>query len=184
MPTAKKAVRKPINRANAAPIRQQRASREQETWDNIDIHKTFVDVDSDFGPFPNIPARDGFVQRWIRVEKDDGSTDGRNISRQSNEYWRRRDPDTIPTSVLAPTGYTDGLGETIQASGYVLMERPMEIHDAKKRRVEDRTKAQSDSVEQSLFKTHTSADHGFGAPHSVENKSVASKGSGIMPVED
>ena len=182
MPARKKATKKKsTNRAHSHVVREQKASREQETWANINIHDINIDADGDFGPLPNIPPQPGYVQRWIRVEMA-GKPDPQNISKKNGQYWKRRDPDTIPLDILAPTGYVDTLGDTITASGYVLMERPDEVNDAFRQRKENRTKAQRDSVKQALFKD--TAGGSFGAAQAVEDNSVAKKGSGIMPVDD
>ena len=161
--------------------REKRLSREQETWDNINIHDIDVEVDAQTGPLPNLKARDGMAQRWMRTTKN-GKPDPANIAKMENRHWRRRNPDTIPDNKAAPTNYVDGLGDTIGISGMVLVERPLSIHAAYTAEVKKRTLAQKRSVEESLF--NETASSGFGAAQVVTNKSVAKVGSGVMPVDD
>lgn len=171
MPAAKKSTQ----------AREKRLSREQETWDNIAIHDIDVEVDGTFGPLPNIKARDGMAQRWMRTMKN-GHPDPANIAKMENRHWRHRSPDTVPQNVAAPTSYVDGLGDTIGISGSVLVERPLSIHTAYAAEVRKRTQSQARSVDESLF--NDTASSGFGSATAVENKSVAKVGSGVMPVDD
>ena len=157
-----------------------RVSREQETWDNIDIHASIKQIAENPGILPNIPAREGFVQRWIRT-KIGGEDDPKNIAKASNQHWRRRDPSTIPNDLSVPTIYQDGIGESIGISGMILMERPIAINDQYKDRVTSRTKAQMDAVDRSLYES--SVNNVGGAPKRVEDKTTVSVGGG-MPDND
>lgn len=190
MPVAKKKAVKKKSVAKKAqvesplgPIHAAEPSREQETWDNMNVHDIVIGDDISGGPLPEIPARPGYVQRWVRT-KIGGVDDPQNMSAKFNQYWRRRDPKSLPTGTYAPTIHVEGVGDAIGISGMVLMERPQEVHDQFKRRIEQRTQAQRDSVEQSLFSEHKPADQGFGRPGTAEDKSVAKVGSGVMPVDD
>jgi len=168
-----------INRESTEQIRT-RVSREQETWDNIDIHASMDEIGENEGPLPYIKPRPGFVQRWIRT-KIGGEDDPENISKSSNQHWRRRDPSTIPVGFSAPTIYVGGIGNAIGISGMILMERPVEINDKYKSRVIDRTKAQMRSVEESLYNVHSVGD-GFNTPKSVGSSTSVTTGE--MPVDD
>lgn len=176
----KKAVKKTPVQRESTEQKSLKTSREQETWDNIDIHASMDEIGDNSGPLPTIKPRAGFVQRWIRT-KMGGEDDAANISKSTNQHWRRRDPSTIPANFSAPTVYVDGIGNAIGISGMVLMERPVEINDMYKRRVKDRTDAQMRSVEESLYKIHSAGD-GFGTPKSVESRTKVTTGE--MPVDD
>jgi len=162
----------------AEPVHE---SREQETWDNVSIRDSMRAIEDNEGPLPEIPAREGFMQRWMRT-KLAGEDDPKNIAKSINQHWRRRDPSTIPSDLAAPTVYLDGIGNTIGISGMVLRERPVEINDQYKDRVKERTKTQMSAVDNSLYKDH-SVNDGFGAVHREEDKTRVSVGQG-MPVDD
>ena len=160
--------------------KETRISREQETWDNIDIHASIKQISESSGILPEISAGEGFIQRWIRT-KLGGEDDPKNIAKASNQHWRRRDPSTIPSDISAPTIYQDGIGESIGVSNMILMERPIAINDQYKDRVRSRTKAQMDAVDRSLYES--SVNDVRGAPKRVEDKTTVSVGGG-MPDND
>jgi len=180
--TKKKVSKKKAAVKRAAPDqsqRQERVSHEQETWDNIDIHKDLPNIVGNVGPLPELDAREGMAQRWIR-SKVNGEDDHANLSKAFNQHWRRRSPDTIPRGVSAPTIYVEGIGEAIGLSGMILMERPIEIHNAYKAKVQDRTQTQKRAVDESLF--NIPAEGGFGAV-GTQNKSEV-KVTRALPVDD
>jgi hypothetical protein len=157
-------------------------SHEQETWDDISVHDIDIEQNGESNVLPNIRARDGFTQRWIRT-KLNGEDDPRRIASAFNQHWRRRDPSTIPAGEMAPSIHVEGVGECIGLSGMVLMERPEAISAQYARRVRQQTKTQMDAVDESLFQSHT-ANSGFGAPQRVEDKTQVKVGSGIIPDDD
>ena len=154
-------------------------SREQETWSADAVHEDFSGVAEQPGPLPEIEARPGFSQRWIRT-KIGGEDDPKNLSASFNAGWKRRDPSTIPANVSAPTLYVDGLGESVGISGMILMERPQGYSNAQKEKVRQRTNSQMEAVDQALANAHA-AHSGFGAPartgHTVTQ-------TGSMPIDD
>lgn len=162
--------------------REKRVSREQETWDNVDLHDLDVNIDDgNVGPLPYIKAQPGMAQRWMRTITN-GEYDAKNVAKMKNKHWRKRSVDSIPANIAAPIDHIDALGETIGASGMVLVERPLAIHEKYAARVREANQAQRDAVDQSLFQTKAAGDNGFGVPHAVEDKTVAKKIA--MPVDD
>ena len=179
--TKKKVVKKRASKIAApAPIqREERISHEQETWDNIDIHKDLPNIVGNVGPLPELDPREGMAQRGIR-SKVNGEDDHANLSKAFNQHWRRRSPDTIPKNVSAPTIYVEVIGNAIGLSGMILMERPIEIHNAYKAKVQDRTDTQKRAVDESLF--NIPAEGGFGRVGN-QNKSEV-KVTRALPVDD
>ena len=166
----------------AAVKRDTRVSHEQETWDEVSVHDLDIEINGESTILPNVPARKGYTQRWMRT-KLNGEDDPKNISSTFNNHWRRRDPSTIPKGNFAPSIRVEGVGECIGISGMVLVERPKSISDQYEDRVRQRTDAQMEAVDKSLFKTHTAND-GFGAPRRVEDKTKVKVGSGLIPDDD
>jgi hypothetical protein len=165
---------------------KKRDSREQETWDNVDIHDMIIEIGDDDGALPNVPPREGYAQRWIRTMKN-GVEDPANIAKAMNAYWRRRAPDTLPEGIAAPSVHVDGIGETIGISGMILMERPLAIHEKFVERVRNRTRTQMEAVDKSLYKIKTAGDSGFGTPQRTEDETKVSVGVGTgfkMPVDE
>lgn len=156
-----------------------RVSREQETWSADAIHDDFSSVAEADGPLPNIPARNGFSQRWIR-SKIGGENDSKNLSTAYNNGWRRRDPATVPPTIAAPSVYVEGVGDSVGISGMILMERPEKLSAVHKQRVQQRTNTQMEAVDKALENSHT-ANSGFGAP-TRSGKTETQTGS--MPIDD
>lgn len=112
----------------AGLTREQRLSREQETQAAEDLHESYADnwespllLDT-----KNIPARPGFVQRWIRTRNKMGE-DQSNIFKKINQGWKPRQRDSIPKGQFIP--YIDFNGtQVIGIHGMILMERPEEMH--------------------------------------------------------
>lgn len=161
-----------------------RVSREQETWSADAIHDDYTAVAEDEGPLQqNIPARPGFSQRWIRT-KIGGEDDPQSISSAVNKGWKRRDPSTIPPEISAPSIYVDGVGESVGISGMILMERPQKYSDAYKAKVQQRTNAQMEAVNNALAETHAAEKgRGFGRPGQTEETKTVTQ-TGTMPVDD
>lgn len=175
--TRKKSVKKQVKRTENPRIREERASSEGKSWDNMDVHEVIANKKESFGPLPNIPPRPGMQQRWVRYMIG-GEMDWQNLSKRDNEGWVRRVPNTVKG--LPPTRQIDRVGECIVASGNILMEMPDELYEIDKSRVADKTRTQTEAVEKSLFKD--TASDGFGAAQAVENNTGVTVGR--MPVDD
>jgi len=187
MALEKKAVAKkaPVRRAprtEQVPHQDARNSRETDTWDENAVHDDFDDFVGQDTSLPDIPARSGFDQRWIRT-KIGGEDDPVNVSRSLNKGWKRRDPDTLPANFKTLRSYVEGIGESVGVSGMVLMERPKQISRKFKDSKDQRTAAQMQSVDDNLFKSHT-AGSGFGAPARVEDKTEVTRGKPISVDDD
>ena len=161
-----------------------RKSRVQEELEhdlsNIDFDTAAFDQE---GTLPEIPKREGYEQRWVRVQMS-GRTDARNLSTRTRLGWRPRPASTVPEDYQSMVVQNESMGDIIGTHDAVLMERPVEIHhkakQVKRRRVRDLEKA----VKRNIFREHNQlggADTGFTAPRD-ESKSRVERG--VARVQD
>lgn len=80
----------------------------------LEVDATYID---------DIPARDGYVQKWVRTRLN-GEEDYRNLSKQQRLGWRPRPADTLPDGYAPPTTKTESLGNVIGVGDLILMEMP------------------------------------------------------------
>lgn len=175
--TTNDAVPDPIAAAQPRKLRAgARETRDQQTRDSKPIH----DVPIDFtiqGPLPDIPARPGYAQRWVRILKD-GRPDSQNLFAVTRRGWAPRSPNTLPKEQQFLTVTREGLGGCIGTHDMVLMERHEGLNrqeqDIKRQDRRDREKA----VKENLFSEYRNlggASTGFSAP-SVENSAHIERG--------
>lgn len=130
-------------------IRADRPSRVQESRDAEGVHDDGVDFGDDTGPLPNIPARPGYTQRWVRIKKGQES-DSRNMYKASRQGWLPRAADTVSKSLQFMMVQREGLGGVIGTYDMVLMERREEISERarliNKKTRDDRMQAIKDNM--------------------------------------
>ncbi len=138
-------------------------SREQDSRDAFDFDAVAAEEE---GPLPDIPAREGFVQRWVRVSVKD-KDDARNLSIRARKGWLPRQTNTVDQGYQYMLSNHQGLGGIIGTHDLVLMERPVEIH----RKFEELERKKRENLElavkSNLFREHKSlggTDTGFNAP--------------------
>lgn len=92
------------------------------------------------------PSREGYVQRWIRVE-DRAGKDALNLANKQREGWRPRPLETIPEQFKNfPIGKHASLGDVLMVGGCVLMEMPIHIAESRNRQVRARIARQNKAV--------------------------------------
>lgn len=122
----------------------------------------------------HIPARPGYVQRWVRTHID-GREDPNNVGKRMNQGWRPRMADTVPTNVYVPTLKECQWGNNIIGMyGMILMERPAQLQERQAQAVRENTDNQMRAVEESLFRVHEPGS-GLGRPK-MESRSRVTRG--------
>ena len=111
------------------PPEDDRASRSLESREGDVIHEPYGDMWTQSGLLDtsHIPARNGFVQRWVRT-KMNGVDDPKNVMKKMNEGYRPRMANTVPEGQFAPTVNSRQYGDIIGMDGIILMERPEKLH--------------------------------------------------------
>ncbi|RJQ53484.1 MAG: hypothetical protein C4521_07500 [Actinobacteria bacterium] len=129
------------------------------------------------GPLPDIEARPGFAQRWVRTRKGNDA-DAHNLFAAARRGWAPRSPSSVPKALQWLTVQREGLGGCIGTHDMVLMERPNELNareaDVKRRDRRERERA----VKNNLFSEYKGiggARSGMTAPD-VENSSRVERG--------
>lgn len=105
------------------------------------------------GNLPNVKPREGYVQRWIRVEVR-GDDDRKNIYNAMRKGWTPRPADSAPVTLRWLTTQREGLGNVIGTHDMVLMERPIEINDQEAALKKAQRREQIRAVKQNLFNEH------------------------------
>jgi len=125
----------------------------------------------------NLPAREGYVQRWVRT-KIGNEDDASNVFRNSNLGWKPRMADSVNKGSLVPTVELNG-ENIIGLHDTILMERPKVIDDKHKAYERSLARNQMQSVDNDMLKVHD-RNSGMGAPVS-NSKSSVSKGR-VAPI--
>lgn len=145
------------------PVSRDQVSRDTETREAMDYDALLLD---DSGPLPNIPARPGYAQRWVRVAlKNDA--DARNVSLMSRRGWTPRQADTVEKSYQYMLTQHQGLGGTIGTHDLVLMERPIEIQKRAEQIEREKVRNLEIAIKRNLFREHSNmggTNAGFTAP--------------------
>jgi len=77
------------------------------------------------------PARDGFVQRWVRVGYGDEAL--ANIRKRTNEGWRPRNLDSLPAQSFVPPIQERGrFTDSLVVQDMCLMEMPKQRNENRK----------------------------------------------------
>jgi len=159
---------------------EERISRDQEVRSAAPVHDEYANWDNDtlLGT-ENIPARVGYVQRWVRTSVK-GTEDQSNVFKKFNKAWKPRALSTIPKGQYVM--HIDFQGtDVVGIHGMILMERPVELHERESRSVTEQTQLQMSAVKQNMYKVHDPAS-GLSRPEFTEESSKASRGR-IAPVD-
>ena len=95
------------------------------------------------------PPRPGMAQRWIRTSTY-GTDDPTNIAKALNEGWRPRMSDTVSEGFSSPKLTHGQFAGAIGIHGMILCEIPEARMAARKRYHEEKTRRQTQAVEQGL----------------------------------
>jgi hypothetical protein len=119
---------------NAGAIPDDRTSREQEARAHKPLHEAYGDQwDKPLNFSQDLPPRDGFVQRFVRIRIQNEDDFG-NLYKKLKEGWRPRSKDSVPKDFFAMSnplkvGDVD-FGNVVGSYDMVLVERPVAMHDA------------------------------------------------------
>jgi RNase P/RNase MRP subunit p29 len=156
----------------------QRESREQETRIAEEIHESYPDWDSDLLlDTSRIPARPGYVQRWVRTGVK-GEIDRGNVFKKMNKGWKPRLLSTVPKAQRILRMDFEG-DEVIGIHGMVLMEMPEELFNRIAARNKSASELQMAAVKNDLFKLR---DSGFSRPE-FQNETKVQMGR-PAPIDD
>lgn len=151
-----------------------RQSRTQESRDAQEIHESYGDnwetpalLDT-----TNIPARPGFVQRWVRT-KVKAEDDQNNVFRKINQGWKARPLDSVPKGQFVPNVDFNGVN-VIGIHGNILMERPEAQHKKHGDYNKQQAQNQMAAVKNNMFNVHKEGS-GLTQP-SMNSSSQVSKG--------
>lgn len=160
---------------------RKRPSREQETHAAEPVHDEYANWDNDLLlDTKDIPARDGYVQRWVRTHVK-GVEDQGNIFKSYNKGWRPRQLSSVPKGqYVMHITFQDA--EVIGIHGMILMERPDYIQKRVRDSVQEATDNQMRSVRNDLYKVHDERDN-ISRPD-FDVKSEVSRGRGRPPKVD
>lgn len=101
-----------------------------------------------------IPAKPGFVQRWVRTSIN-GQDDQTNVYKKINNGWRVRTADSVEKGQFVPTvGFNNQ--NVIGIHGMILMERPKAINDRQAAYNRHQADAQMTAVRNNMFNVHQS----------------------------
>ena len=149
-------------------------SRTQESREAEETHETYTDkwespalLDTH-----SIPAKEGFVQRWVRT-KVKGEDDQNNVFRKINQGWKPRLLSSVAKGNFVPNIDFQGT-DVIGIHGMILMERPEKQHAAQAKHNQQATDDQMSAVKQNMFNVHEQGS-GMSQP-SMKSKSSVSKG--------
>lgn len=161
-----------------------RLSREQETRAAIPVHDEYAAWDNEsLLSTDNIPARDGFVQRWVRTQLR-GESDQSNVFRKYNKGWRPRALDSIPKGQFVPHIDFQGIN-VVGVHGMILMERPKGLHDRQRAQIDEQNRMQDLAVKHNLYKDFQSDSSSRGYITDPEYRASSQVKQGrIAPVDD
>lgn len=141
--------------------------RDQSLQSAQDVHKEHDEPWVRPSSLPEIPARSGYVQRWIRVATG-GKADASNISRRYREGWRPRRMETVPKNIGVPTLNTGEYAGCVGVEGSVLMEMPVERNTKRNTYYADQRSRQTQSIDQTLAKEAEHNSRAFGQVRKAE----------------
>jgi hypothetical protein len=150
-----------------------RTSRNQETREAAGVHDMPIDFEPT-GPLPDIPARPGYAQRWIRVKKGK-ENDAQNLFAAQRRGWAPRSPNTVPKSMQWLCSQREGIGDCIGTPDMVLMERPNELNAREVEAKRRGRRAIEQAVKSNLFSEYKQmggSATGFTAPADESSSQV------------
>lgn len=149
-----------------------RQSRTQEQRVAEPVHDISDDWDDDsLLSTKNIPARPGFVQRWVRTEVR-GEADQSNVFKKMNRGWKPRLLDTVEKGAFVPNIDFNGIN-VIGIHGSILMERPEALHKKESAMVKNDTNLQMSAVKNDLYRL---GDNGAFKRPEFDEKTQVSRG--------
>jgi hypothetical protein len=110
---------------------------------------------------PHIPAREGFVQRWVRVSVR-GDHDATNVSSKFREGWRPRKADTLPKDFPVPKIEQGHYTGCIGVGGNILCEMPKERNNQRNAFYRKRRERQTAAINAELAQASSHGHAGFG----------------------
>jgi hypothetical protein len=162
---------------------EERKSRTRDSRAGDEIHEAYGDMWNQSGLLDtsHIPARAGFVQRWVRT-KMNGVDDPKNVMKRMNQGYRPRLADTVPAGTFAPTVNSRQFGDIIGMDGIILMERPAKLHESHARHNREMAAKQMEAVN-GILNQAQEPGKGFG-PVKMNASSQAETGHRPAPVAD
>jgi hypothetical protein len=170
-----------VTRETARPGRESRtqnlreADQVHESYDDNWEAPTLLDTS-------NIPARDGYVQRWVRT-KLRGEDDQNNIFRKINYGWKPRSLDSVPKGQFVPQVNLNG-ENVIGIHGMILMERPKALHDRQAAFNRKQADNQITAAKHNLFRVHNPGDERLISAPSMKMDSTVSRGRLVESDDD
>lgn len=178
-----------------ASLPKRKAVQQDEDHDPLDNPElTADDDDDDFinrpsllqdNNLPHIPARPGYVQRWVRYETRFGVVDKGNIRKMMSKDWRPRQGTNVSKKYnLAPE--TDpNFGNVIIVQGNILCERTVEKANKWKKLWRDKTRRNEQAVTQDVNKDLTERERSLRVNPTYESRSsVTRKAVRVAPDEE
>lgn len=101
---------------------------------------------------PNIAAREGMTQRWVRT-KTNGNDDEKNLWKRQNQGWEPRKYSTIPKGQYVPKINFDG-DDIVGMHDMVLMERSIELHERYHNIRRNDVRLQQRAIDNDVMKFH------------------------------
>lgn len=128
-------------------------SRAQESRDANPVHEDDSIFMEESGPLPDIDARTGYAQRWVRILRGT-ETDTRNIYSATRQGWQPRKADSVPKNMQWLIVQNESFGGVIGSHDLILMERPEEL-DRKAQAYDRAQRVNLDkAVKSNLFSEH------------------------------
>ena len=123
---------------------------------------------------PEIPARPGMAQRWVRTRRG-SEDDARNLARMTQRMWHPRDPKTVPEHFKWMTILKEGLGSVVCTDDLILMERDERVQRRAEELQRQRVNTATTAVKRNLFADYDANvgnGSGFSAPIDDSRASV------------
>jgi len=139
----KKSTRKRVAKASRAQTQRSTDTLREERNDLLWVEGTNL---------PNIAARVGMTQRWVRT-KTNGNDDEKNLWKRQNQGWEPRKYSTIPKGQHVPKINFDG-DDIVGMHDMVLMERSIELHERYHDLRRNDVRLQQQAIDNDVMKFH------------------------------
>lgn len=158
-----------------------RESRSQEIRAAEPVHEAYGNWEDDsLLSTDNIPAREGYTQRWVRTQLK-GKPDHSNVFKKANKGWRPRPMSSVPKGQFVPNVDFQGV-DVVGIHGMILMERPIQLHERERQEVKRDTSLQMQAVKSDMYRVHDK-NSGLTRPEFTEERTQTSRGR-IAAVDD
>lgn len=128
----------------------------------------FADVWISGGQLPEIPARPGYMQRYVNT------TDPANLAIRLRQGWKPRRSETVPKGIVGTPSISSGeYTGCVGVIGQVLMEMPIALWRKHKQATDGATKKLEEALENDIYKV---ARPGYMAPTAKESTTQVSVG--------